>query len=685
MDNPFFHDFDTPFATPPFDRIRDEHYAPAFDEGFRREAEEIRAIANNPEPPTFANTLEALEGTGRLLQQVKDVFFNQRAANTNDTIQALARDVSPRFASHRDDIFLNPKLFARVHALHQRIDTLDLAPDQRRLLEETHKNFVRSGANLSPEDQETLRELNQELSSLSVRFGENVLGDTNAFELVIEDEADLAGLPDSVRDATAREAAERDRPGAWVITLHKPSWIPFLQYSERRELRQRVFEAYMHQGNHGDDRDNNALAARIAALRGRRARLLGYEHHAHFRLERCMAETVEGVENLLRRAWPMALARVHREIEELQALIDAEGGDFRLAPWDWWYYAEKLRQQQYNLDEEALRPYFALDNVRQGAFDVAHELFGITFEERHDIPLYHDEMEVFEVKDRDGSHLGLLYTDYFPRDNKRAGAWMTNYRNQWFENGEDVRPHVANVANFSRPSGDRPALLSLDEVMTLFHEFGHGLHGLLSRCRYISQSGTSVPRDFVELPSQLMENWASEPSVLVRYARHWKTDEPIPQHLIEKLGASRHFNQGFATVEYLAASFLDIAWHTQTDDAERDTERFEAEVLERIDMPPEVISRYRSTYFSHIFSLGYSAGYYSYFWAEVLDADAFEAFKEQGLFDQGLAEAYRRNVLEKGDSDKPMDLYRRFRGAEPAIEPLLERRGLLETTAVAGG
>lgn len=676
-DNPLLTPFDAPFETPPFDRLRVEHFLPAFDRAFELAREELGAIAADPAPPSLENTLEALERSGTLLSRVKSIFYSLRSSHTNATIQEIARDMAPRLARHRDDIVMNRALFERVEALWNERESLNLDAEADRLLEDTYKAFVRGGAALDEAEKATLRELNEELSGLTVRFGENVLADANAFELVITDAADLAGLPESLCRAAADEAERRERPGTWVFTLQKPSLIPFLQNSERRELRRRMFEAYVHQGDHDDANDNKGIAARIAALRVRRAQMLGYRNHAAFMLEHSMAEGPEKVRELLDRLWPAAVERARQEAAELQAMIDAEGGDFALEPWDWWYYSERLRQQRFAFDDESLRPYFPLEQVRQGAFDVAGELFGISFARVEGIPVYHEEVEVFEVRDGDGSHLGLLYTDYFPRDSKRAGAWMNNLRHQEIVDGEDIRPLVVNVANFSPPGADRPALLTIEEVLTLFHEFGHGLHGLLSRCHYRSLSGTAVPRDFVELPSQLMENWAKEPEVMRRYARHWQTGEPIPDALIEKLEAADRFNQGFATTEYLAAALLDLAWHTLEDDEERDTDRFETETLSRIGLIPEIVSRYRSTYFNHVFSLGYSAGYYSYVWAEVLDADAFEAFKQEGLFDSRLATAYRSNILERGGSDRPMALYKAFRGAEPAIEPLLERRGLV--------
>jgi peptidyl-dipeptidase Dcp len=679
-DNPFSQEWDTPHGTPPFNAINLEHYLPAFREGIRAEKKEIDAIANNPDAPTFQNTIEALEGTGELLSRVQNVFYNMTSAHTNDSLQAIAKEVAPMLSQHRDDILLNATLFERIKSVHDRLEQLSLAAEQQRLLEEMYKDFVRGGANLSKEDQTRLREINKELSLLSLQFGENVLKENNRFELVLESEDDLAGLPKDVISAASEAAEERGYQDKWVFTLHKPSLIPFLQYSEKRDLRETLFKGYIERGNHGDELDNNDLALRMAELRVERAHLLGYDTHAHFVLERNMAKTPERVYDLLNQLWQPALERAKQEAKDLQAMIESDGHEFDLKPWDWWYYAEKVKKQKYDLDEETLRPYFQLESVRQGAFEVAKKLYGIEFIQRDDIPVYHPDVTVFEVREADGTHIGILYTDYFPRASKRGGAWMSNYREQSGQGEDKTTPIVCNVANFSKPTGDTPALLSFDQVQTLFHEFGHALHGLLSDCRYERLSGTNVPRDFVELPSQIMENWASHPEVLKLYAKHYQTGDPIPDELIAKIETAKYFNQGFATVEYLAASFLDMDWHTLTEPVQSDAMTFEEHSLNRIGLIPEIVVRYKSPYFRHIFAGGYSSGYYSYIWSEVLDADAFEAFKENGLFDRKTAQDFRDHVLSRGSTDDPMALYTRFRGHEPGVTPLLERRGLVPET-----
>ena len=675
--NPFFTEFQTPFGVPPFDQIKPEHFMPAFDKGIADQKREVEAIVKNGEPATFANTLEVLDRSGALLKRVGAVFNNLNSSNTSDALQQIAKDVAPKLAKLGDDIALDAGLFARVKAVYETRDKLVLTPEQSRLLEKTYKGFVRGGANLPPDKQARLRQINEELSVLTVKFGENILKENNAFELVIDNHADLAGLPAAVVAGAAETGKERGKPGQWVFTLGKPSLIPFLQYSDKRDLREKMFKTYIMRGNNGNELDNKANAVRIANLRVERANLLGYKTHAAYVLEENMAKTPEAVYAFLEKIWKPALDRARNEASEMQALIRKAGQDFKLQPWDWWFYAEKLRKAKYDLDDSALRPYFQLENVRNGAYEVAHKLYGITFTERTDIPKYQEDVRVFEVKDADGSHLGILYVDYYPRPNKEGGAWMSNYREQSIQNGLDIRPVIVNNGNFSKPTAGEPALISFEEATTLFHEFGHALHGLLTKCTYESVSGTNVPRDFVELCSQVMENWATDPEVLKTYARHYKTGEPIPDALIEKIKKSRFFNQGFETVEYVAASFLDMDWHTITEPREVDPLKFEADAMARIGLIPEIVSRYRTTYFNHIFSGGYSAGYYSYLWAAVLDSDAFEAFKETSLFDQATARSFRTNILEKGDSEDPMVLYKRFRGREPSIEPLLKKRGLL--------
>ena len=633
-------------------------------------------MVNNTEIHNFKNTIEALESTGALLRRVSNVFYVLNGTETNDHMQEIAKEIAPLLSKHRDDIRLNEKLFKRIKAVYVQRDKSDFTVEQKTLLEKYYKDFVRGGANLDMEKKVRLREINKELSLLTLKFGENILKENNRFELVIEKKDGLAGLPEAVIKGAAEAASKRGYEGKWVFTLHKPSMIPFLQYSEKRGLREKIFKAYVNRGNNNNELDNKAILARIAAFRVEKAYLLGYKTHAHFVLEQNMAEKPENVYSFLNRLWKPALEMAKKEAKELQEMIRKEGKDFKLQSWDWWYYAEKLKKAKYELDEEMLRPYFKLENVIQGAFYVANKLYGIQFVERTDIPKYHEDVKVFEVKEADGSHIGVLYTDYFPRASKRGGAWMNSFRKQSKLGGKEVHPVITNNGNFSKPTGNKPALISSEEVKTLFHEFGHALHGLLSNCTYNRLSGTSVPRDFVELPSQIMENWALEPDVLKIYAKHYETGEVIPQALIDKLKKAGLFNQGFASVEYLAASFLDMDWHTLTEAKELDPGEFETKSLSKIGLIPEIIVRYRSPYFNHIFSGGYSSGYYSYIWAEVLDADAFEAFKETSLFDRKTAQAFRKNILERGGTEDPMTLYISFRGAEPKVESLLKRRGL---------
>ncbi|MGA9116322.1 MAG: M3 family metallopeptidase [Bacteroidota bacterium] len=674
-DNPFLAAYDTPFGTPPFHLIRNEHFMPAFRKGMEEEQQEVRDIAANPAPPTFENTVAALENTGRVLERVSNVFFNLQDANTSEDLQAVAAEVTPLLARHRDDIALNEELFRRVKAVYDRREEWGLTVEQRKLLEDTYKAFVRNGANLPAAKKTRLRAINEELSQLSLQSSENTLKETNAFRLVVEKKEDLEGLPQSSMDAAEEAARAAGLEGKWVFTVHKPSMIPFLQYARNRELRERLFRGYIERGNRNNEQDNKAIVARIAALRAERAQLLGYRTHADYVLERNMARNPAGVYDLLRKLWEPALRNAKKEREDLQAMIRKEGGTFTLQPWDWWYYAEKVRKARYDLDENELRPYFQMDNVRRGAFDVASRLYGIRFVERKDIPVYYPEVTVFEVLREDGSQVGLLYTDYFPRAEKRAGAWCGGFRSQERRPEGVITPLVTNVGNFSRPAADAPSLLSPDEVRTLFHEFGHALHALLSDQTYRTMG---VPTDFVELPSQIMENWAFSPEVLKMYARHYRTGEPIPRELVERISNSDKFNQGFITVEYLSACFLDLDWHTlESTEPVADVNAFERTSLEKIGLIPEIVVRYRSPYFAHVWSSGYSAGYYSYIWAAVLDADAFEAFKERGLFDRKTAEAFRENVLARGATDDAMKQYEKFRGRKPAIEPLLKRRGLL--------
>ncbi len=674
--NPFFSDYNTPFETPAFDKIKSSDFMPAFKEGIKQNQDEIKAIVNNPAPADFENTIVAMERSGKLLTKVSNVFFALNGADTNEELQAIAKEVTPLLSKNNDDIKLNEGLFKRIKTVYDKMAASGLTAEQQRLVNKYYQRFVRGGANLSGKDKETFRAINQQLSMLSLQFGENVLNENNRFEMLLDQKEDLDGLPASVIAGAADAAKAHGYDGKWLFTLHKPSLIPFLQYSTKRALREKMFTGYITRGDHNDDLDNKDILTKMVSLRVQRAHLLGYQTHADFVLENIMAKNPANVYKLLDQVWTPALHKAKQEAKDLQKMISASGEKFKLKPWDWWFYAEKLKKQKYALDEEMLRPYFKLENVRAGAFEVAHRLYGITFTERLDIPVYEKDVKTFEVKNADGSHVGILYVDYFPRAGKQGGAWMEALRKQSRLDGKNVTPIIYNVGNFSKPTADKPSLLSLDEVLTLFHEFGHGLHGLLSNGTYPSLTGTSVARDFVELPSQFMENFATAPQVLKMYARHYKTDTPMPDELIQKIQRSGHFNQGFATTEFMAAAYLDMDWHTIANTVRRDAHKFENASMKKIGLIPEIVVRYRSPYYSHIFSGDYSAGYYSYLWAEVLDADAFEDFKEHGLFNHETAKAFRDNVLAKGDSEDPMVLYKRFRGQEPSIEPLLKRRGL---------
>lgn len=673
--NPLLAPWSTPFEVPPFSEIKEEHFLPAIRQGMARQKEEIAQITAATDEAAFANTIEALERTGRALDRASAVFSVLAGAETNEKLQAIARELAPLQSAHRDSILLDEALFRRIQAVWDKRASLNLNPEQTMLLQRTYKRFVRGGAQLDATKKEQLRKINSELASLGVRFGDNLLKEMNNYRLAVEKNADLAGLPESLVASAAEAARKAGLEGKWVFTLHAPSLWPFLQYCANRELRRQIFTAYITRGNHGDATDNKATASRTAALRAEKAKLLGYETWADYVLEENMAKDPAQVYGLLNRLWPAAKSVAANEAASFQEVIKSEGQNFELQPWDWFYYAEKVRQAKYALDEEGLRPYFKLENVRQGAFWVANKLYGITFAEIPNLPSYNPELKAFEVKDADGSHLAVFYVDYHPRPGKRSGAWATGLRGTWVEDGKSIRPVVLNVCNFTRPAGNTPALLTIDEVETLFHEFGHALHAMLSRVHY--RGLMSTPTDFVELPSQIMENWAFEPEVLKQYAKQWQSGELIPTELVEKIHRAKRFNQGFKTVEYVAASLLDLEWHTLPTTAEPNAEVLERIALARMGIPREIVPRYRSTYFQHIFSGGYSSGYYSYVWAEVLDADAFKAFKENGIFDPATARSFRQNILEKGYSEEPMVLYQRFRGRPPSVEPLLEKRGLL--------
>jgi len=686
-DNPFFAEYGTAFEVPDFSKINNEHYMPAFEEGIKQHAAEIDAIANNEEAPTFENTLVTMDKSGALLDNVGSVFFNLFSANADDEIKAINKEVAPLLAAHRDNINMNPKLFSRIKVVYDEQQELNLSieeesdqaltTEQTALLDKVYNGFVRGGANLNDEDQVIMREINGKTALLYPQFGENVIKDRSAYALVIDNEEDLSGLPQSVRDAAAETAKAKNLEGKWAFTMDKPSWIPFLQYADNRELRKEIYMAWMNISNNNNDYDNKEVIKEILKLRLQKAKLLGYNTFADYAIDNNMAKKPENVLNLLTQLWDAALPMAAQEAIELQKIIDKEGGNFKLESWDWWYYTEKLRLEKYALEESELRPYFSLAAVQNGTYELLEQIFGINFVRRTDIPVYHEDVEAWEVQEENGDHIGILLVDYFPRDGKRSGAWMSSYRKQMGAGDDFVTPVIVNVGNFTKPTANEPSLLSIDEVLTLFHELGHGLHGLLSNVEYNAISGTSVKRDFVELPSQIMENWALEPALLKTYAKHYETGEVIPDELIAKIDKSGKFNQGFITLEYLAASFLDLKYHMLDNVDDIDVLTFEKQAMDELGLIDEIIPRYRSTYFNHSFGgEGYAAGYYVYIWAAVLDVDAYEAFKENDIFDRETGVSLRTNILSKGGSDDPMTLYRNFRGANPSIEPLLSKRGL---------
>lgn len=669
--NPFLSEYQTPFGVPPFDQIKMEHYEPAFLKGIEEQNKLIDAIVQNTEAPTFQNVIQALDNSSPILDRVGGVFYNLTSAETNDELTALSIKLAPLMSEHSDNIQLNSQLFQKVKTVYLQKDSIQLTREQRRLLENTYKDFVRSGANLNAEQQARLREINKQLSTLGLEFDNHILNENNEFQLLVDQESELSGLPEWFKQSAAAEAQAAGQEGKWLFTLHNASRLPLLQYADNRDLRKQIYKAYIQRGNNNDKNDNKKIIRDIVNLRLEKAKLLGFDCYSNFVLDNTMAKNSETVMDFLHNLWQYALPKAKAEARELQELMDKEGKGEKLEAWDWWYYTEKLRKAKYDLDEEELKPYFKLENVREGAFAVANKLYGITLTPLHNIPVYHPDVEVFEVKDADGSHLGIFYVDYFPRAGKSGGAWMSNYREQQ----GDIRPLVCNVASFTKPVGDTPSLLTLDEVETLFHEFGHGLHGLLTKCQYKGTSGTNVVRDFVELPSQINEHWATEPQVLKMYARHYQTGNTIPDELIEKIRKQKTFNQGFITTELMAAAILDMNLHNLTDTQGLDVVAYEKEAMDKLGLIPQIAPRYRTTYFSHIIG-GYAAGYYSYLWANVLDSDAFEAFKEHGIFDPNTANLFRRNILEKGDSEEAMTLYRNFRGAEPQLEPMLKNRGM---------
>ena len=673
-ENPFLSEYTTPFQVPPFDQIKMEHYKPAFLQGMEEQQKEIDAIVNNPEPATFQNTIAALDQSGALLRKVSTVFYGLKSANTNDEMDALSRELSPLQSKHSDDIALNEKLFARIKAVYENPGDLD--KEQKKLLEETYKDFVRGGANLDAESQKKLRELNSEISMLQLTFGQNMQKETNAFQLIVDKEEDLAGLPQNLIASAAETAKEAGMEGKWIFTLHNPSVMPFLQYADNRDLREKIFKGYINRGNNGNEYDNKEVVRKLLKARLEKAKLMGYENYASFALEERMAKTPDAVYKLLDQIWTPTLSKAKEELADINAEIKKDGKTFTAEGWDWRYYADRAKKAKFDLDENQVRPYLKLENVRDGVFYVANKLYGITFTQLDNLPLPHPDAQAFECKDKDGSHLGVLYMDFFPRASKKGGAWCGSYRSQTYKDGKKVAPVVTVVCNFTKPAAGQPALLSADEANTLFHEFGHALHNLFKDVHYYGVA--SVPRDFVELPSQIDEHWAFEPEVLNVYAKHYQTDEVIPAGLVEKMDKSGKYGQGFATAEYLAASLLDMDYHVLKEiPADLDIEKFEAKVLGDRGLIRQIPSRYRSTYFGHTMEGGYTAGYYSYIWAEVLDCDAFQAYKETGdIFNPEVASKFRKYVLTPGGIDDAMDMYVNFRGKQPSIDPLLENRGL---------
>ena len=672
--NPFLKEYDTPYQIPPFEKIEFSHYEPAFEEGMKQHLSDIDSIAANKEQPTFENTIAELERSGKTLDKVSSVFFNLLGSNTSDEMDALAVKISPILSSHNDSILLNTDLFNRIKTLHEQKESLGLTTEQARLLDETYKRFVRSGANLSNSEMKRLIDINSSLSTLSVKFHQNVLKETNGFSLVIENEDELEGLPEEEIRQAALLADSEGHNGKWVFKPTRVSMYPFLTYSTQRELREELYNSYIQRGDNDNEYDNKSIIAEMLALRKEKAKLMGFDSHADYVLDNTMAKTTSRVDDLLEKIWNPGIAKAKSEADDMQNLIKEEGGNFELAAWDWWFYSEKIRQQKYNFTEEEVKPYFSEDKVLQGAFEVASKLFEITFIERDDLPKYRENIRSFEVLDKQKEVIGIFYTDFTLRPNKGGGAWMSTFRSQSKFDGREI-PIVVNVCNFPPENEDGVSLLSFEQVETLFHEFGHGLHGLLSDANYPSLSGTSVTRDYVEFPSQMMENWAREPEVIKTFALHYKTEEPIPDALLEKISEAGTFNEGFETSEYVAAAYLDMAYHNSEEDI-KDIDKFEDDTLAELGLIPQIESRYRSTYFGHIFAGGYSSGYYSYLWTEVLEADAFEPFREKGLFDKETASKLKEYVYASGNTEDLMTQYINYRGSEPTIEPLLKKRGL---------
>ena len=675
MNNPFLQPFNTLYDVAPFNRIQTADYEPAIREGMRLEDEEIAAIVNNTEAPTFENTVLALEHAGGVLDRVTTVFFNLLSSETNDEMDEIAEKLMPELTEHGNNISLNEQLFLRVKKVYSQKENLTLTAEERELLEKTYDGFIRKGANLNDKDKETFRKLSAELSMLTFKFSQNHLKETNKYELHVTSEDDLAGLPESAREAAAQTAKEKGKEG-WVFCLQAPSYVPFMKYSQRRDLRKALYMAYNTQCAHNDELDNQEIVKQLVNLRMHLAQLLGFKDYADYVLRKRMAENGENVYALLNQLLEAYLPTAQKE--EIAALAQkTEGKDFELMPWDFSYYAEKLKNEKFDFDEEELRPYFELSHVKAGVFGLATRLYGITFHENKDIPVYHPDVNAYEVLDKDGSYLGVIYTDFYPRNGKRSGAWMTCFKEQWKEDdGTNSRPHVSVTMNFTKPTADKPALLTFSEVNTFLHEFGHSLHGLFANTRFESMSGTNVYWDFVELPSQIMENFAVEKEFLNTFAKHYQTGEPLPQRLIDRIIESRNFNVAYACIRQLSFGLLDMAWYTRTEDFDGDVKSYEKKAWERTQLLPQLEDTCMTVQFGHIMSGGYSAGYYSYKWAEVLDADAFSLFKKNGIFNTEVAQSFRDNILSKGGTEHPAILYKRFRGQEPSIDALLERTGI---------